>query len=755
MKTLTGNLSLIVGAEEPLYLTLRVNANQSAVIEAAETWLPDGKIDVVDGAFSADLPDGDVSTLWEVRATYFLREGYRWRQVYWSSGWFALAADADLSEVTVIQTDQVDENLTGTIAALVTDAETARDEAAAFGGTNNTQVAGMVTSDGPTKDALSATFAGQAASAAAPLWAKMRQATQDAQILVLGDSTTDDRSSAGGPYSTEWIAMLATKIAAEFPDWTVLEQRWPGGTATAYDAATTVQTGTNGRTLTIYNGAIGGTTWEQPLTSVDAHWRDLSPDLVIVNHGHNDNILASADRIHQLTETVTTVHPHAGLVISTQNPRGDDSAKEDAGKIRAQQIRVAAMKRGYGLIDARRAFDDAIASGTTLASLLNADLLHPNSAGDTLWADAAWAALWSPNNQQALPRQDSSLSAALPAVLANATFEQTWDGTGAPPGWSLSSNGAAAKDASNYETNGYGLQVSQVDAGLSTRGYIEQSIPVAPFAGRSVTLAVRMFIDSSMSGAQVGRISITDSVDGEYNPRESSTARGRFFWAVATKYVPATATGDLTFRIYADWSVSTGAGSMPTIDRVSVTHGDLPRDVLPPSREPAEMDYWSPFAMGNPLIGAAFAAKDQLAVIANRRLDVPWIAPRDGVLTGISWVHGVVSGNYDMALVDDSGALLWSKGSTAMGGAGAKAVTAETVSPGVAVTAGERYWVQVVFDNATATLWGVNAGVTGVALLADGSLTVRSKTAAGPPIAADGIGTTDVGTIPFFRFTVS
>lgn len=411
-------------------------------------------------------------------------------------------------------------------------------------------------------------------SPAAPLWGKMRQATSDAQILVLGDSTADGRSVANGPYEDGWVELLADKIAAEFPEWQVEEARWLGGVNNYWQPVEVRQVGTNGRTLTVWNGAEGGMTWDHDLTTPDAHWRDLNPDLIIINHGHNDAATAQPERAYQLTETVTVLHPYAGVAVCAQNPRTDANAAK--GAERAEIMREFALVRGFGLIDAYNAF---LHSGQAISTLLAADGLHPTAAGYAVWADEAWRALWTTGATQPTAQLPSTLTVPVREVLTNARFADTWDGTGAPPGWTLSANAAASKDAAHYETGAYGVQIEQLADTGGVRGYIEQSIPVAPYVGQWVTLGVRLLIDEAMTTPQVGTIEIADST-GSHRPRQSTQARGRYFWAFATRKIPASATGNLTVRVYNDFTLSAGMASKPVLDRVTLARGIFPRDVL-------------------------------------------------------------------------------------------------------------------------------------------------------------------------------
>lgn len=106
--TLTGSLAEIIGTEAPLVLHAEIRANQAVVPDPATdtTWLGRTPIELAeDGSFSVELPAGDALTMWQVVASWFhLAPGSRSaKQSHgWTSGWFAVTADADLADVVEV-----------------------------------------------------------------------------------------------------------------------------------------------------------------------------------------------------------------------------------------------------------------------------------------------------------------------------------------------------------------------------------------------------------------------------------------------------------------------------------------------------------------------------------------------------------------------------------------------------------------------------------------------------------------------------
>lgn len=116
---------------------------------------------------------------------------------------------------------------------------------------------------------------------------------------------------------------------------------------------------------------------------------------------------------------------------------------------------------------------------------------------------------------------------------------------------------------------------------------------------------------------------------------------------------------------------------------------------------------------------------------ANEAIACRCIANRQLIITKLSWVTGGTSaGNYDIGILDASGAVLWTKGSTAFP-APATGVT-ETVSPSITIASGTVFWIVMATDDATATFRGVLYTSTVESMLSDGSPNFARITTAFP-----------------------
>jgi hypothetical protein len=109
----------------------------------------------------------------------------------------------------------------------------------------------------------------------------------------------------------------------------------------------------------------------------------------------------------------------------------------------------------------------------------------------------------------------------------------------------------------------------------------------------------------------------------------------------------------------------------------------------------------------NPAVAALSAVGSAVIGAANTGIVMPVKPHRNISLAVLEWIAGTTSaGNYDIAVLDSTGARLWSKGSTAW--PTASATVTETVSPAVSLIAGQTYYVVLAADNATATYKGLN-----------------------------------------------
>lgn len=148
----------------------------------------------------------------------------------------------------------------------------------------------------------------------------------------------------------------------------------------------------------------------------------------------------------------------------------------------------------------------------------------------------------------------------------------------------------------------------------------------------------------------------------------------------------------------------------------------------------------------NPAVAGLSAAASAVIGTANTGIVMPVRPHRSINLSVLEWFAGTTSaGNYDIAVLDSAGARLWSKGSTAW--PTASATVTETVSPAVALTAGQTYYVVLAADNATATYKGLNV-TSNLLKLITGAPHSRSVGSIFPIPANVTLGSTATGKLP-------
>lgn len=203
------------------------------------------------------------------------------------------------------------------------------------------------------------------------------QPTRPWTLTVLGDST--------GNESTEWVYLLGRQLSAKYSrpvvihDWSIDTNNYSGQTPVG---------GGGNAPITVWNGSASGMTAGYSLQNFAA-MAPQQPDLVIVNHGHNE---PSADvalsEVGSLFNRVASAWPQPpAMALVLQNPRTDATAAVQEQVVQALRTHYADSK--VSLIDAHAAFQN---SGK-LPTLLNPDGKHPNAAGERLWAQTVETAL--------------------------------------------------------------------------------------------------------------------------------------------------------------------------------------------------------------------------------------------------------------------------------------------------------------------------------------------------------------------------
>jgi hypothetical protein len=590
--------------------------------------------------------------------------------------------------------------------------------------------------------ALKAAFASRYASAATAaavgrMLAKLRRGAEDVTVLMIGDST--------GNAADEHFYLEAQGLAAQFPGYTAQLQLW-NDTTGAYGGISALQTGTGTRTLRFYNLSVSGVNTGYALGSRWAAGVAAlgEVDCIFISHGHNEPDpgtgensalgVAARNQYLALTEELAAQFPRAGIVFQAQNPRLV-SGEETRQAVRAQIIQRIAAQRGYGFIDVHQAFIDY----GNFAPLLDVDSIHPITGGSQLWAQTVLASITYDKQAASGPtRLASALTEAAPAVLPADLFD-VWNGP-VPAGWTLT-NATTAKDATNFETGSFGLQVT-AGAGAGA-AYAEYAVTPASLgiqsriSGQWVTVAARVFVPASYAGTPALVLQDQGGSGTQAASFARSATRGRFFWLIASKRITAPASA-LKVQLAARLSGSE-AGSI-TVDRLYVVEGDLPRYPVRRHWPRPMFDHLSTAGAGvSPVVtGLMLQQGAWTNTAANDAVYTRVVPHRDILVTKLVLQFGTASGNFDVGIADAAGNRLWSSGSTAVA-----AVHTVTVGTPVLLRAGVTYYFVIAVDNTTATVRGLSLGSSAVPVDTSGAVIAYRAPSAFPipassPVALGG-----------------
>lgn len=396
------------------------------------------------------------------------------------------------------------------------------------------------------------------------LIAKLDRGVADPTLLWITDSLGNEAS--------EPPRLVANYLAQKYPAVTVRIAYWDEVGEAGYSAPLTVQTGTGSRVLTVWVASKAGSRPEYVLGSrYQAAVAALTPDAVIIMHGHNTGgpptgpgEALQRNVFLQLTETVTATHPLAGLVLIAENP-SLMAGRETWQAHKAQIIEQIAGIRGYGFLDAERAFWEY---GNWQADLM-ADATHPNAAGSALIASLVNAALETARGVSATRLETALVTRSAKNFVTNGDFS-AWASTN-PDNWTLT-NATFAKDTTDYET---GSQAARVTA-TTTAGaaFAQQALSAAQvreLRGELVTIAARVRQPAANTG--LAAVALVDSTAAQVRTDTDPSFRDGYGWIFGTFRVATTATA-LYVRLFA--RISGAAEVSFSVDRVYVVKGVLP-----------------------------------------------------------------------------------------------------------------------------------------------------------------------------------
>lgn len=388
---------------------------------------------------------------------------------------------------------------------------------------------------------------------------------QDTSILFIGDST--------GNATNEWIFLFAEWLGTEYPAQTVEYRLW-NNTTDVYGTPTTIQTGGGSGTLVVYNASVGGA--NTALLLGDKYTpaiENITPDAVIINHGHNETSGTSPSVIRgafiSLIESVLQTHPTAPITTVLQNPDRDD---DDMTQIFTELNKYAADRHDMSLIDVNSLF---VAEGKDPG--LYVDNIHPSTGADsgtTLFVEAAQS-LWNKTKITASPTSASWFDSIGTNLLDNGDFAAFESAI--PDDWEAVNSPTLAKELTIVDRGSYSVEISGTNANPLLRQTIG-STELNLLKGNQATLAVRVYIPAG-SPASVGRISLVYVKDGTQTTTTRSVSRGQdgWMWAcISGLDIPSDATN---VRVFLSSDTSASAGNNCYYDRAILVVGDVPFDM--------------------------------------------------------------------------------------------------------------------------------------------------------------------------------
>ena len=195
--------------------------------------------------------------------------------------------------------------------------------------------------------------------------------TEPVVVSVLGDSTSNARQ--------EWVHRWAQELSDERP---VTISHWDEAGQAGFVEPDVLSESGDGSPLTIWSGSQSGADATYALDVLSVIIPE-SPDLVVLNFGHNQTVDSAASDFAQLLTSLRDAYGDVPVVVVLQQPQVDDANAE----VR-EAISAWAASEGLGTIDVAQAFLET----DDITALLQ-DELHPNDDGSRLWARTVGAAL--------------------------------------------------------------------------------------------------------------------------------------------------------------------------------------------------------------------------------------------------------------------------------------------------------------------------------------------------------------------------
>lgn len=391
-------------------------------------------------------------------------------------------------------------------------------------------------------------------------------------IYLSGGVTLKVSAVSSGAVTGVTIAAVGNVASTDTPT-NPVSQTGTSGTGTG---ATFTLTWVSGLTLYFYNAAFAGT---QPTylmgVRLQSVYNPRTADLIIYNHGHNTDGNSSPNVQQGMNMaaiyTILGFHPNAGVLVVSQNPIRDDNS----GTNRSVGAVQTAIEGGFSLLPVHQMFLQAGKPDSWYRTIPNTgavDNIHPSAIGDQKIFELAKPLFEWPLSP-VTKKEGFDIATNL---LQNPSFKD-WT-SDVPASW-VSKDLTLTKNttAGQFESNAYSLQMLTT---TTTGGVLSQELPaniVRAIAGRTVTLAARVYIPASNTLSNAARIRIAE-IDGTAPYGIPTGGRDGWIWKAVVIQVPVNAT-TLTVQLLAD-AAGNAAGSTCNFDRVILSIGNIPKDSL-------------------------------------------------------------------------------------------------------------------------------------------------------------------------------
>jgi hypothetical protein len=150
--------------------------------------------------------------------------------------------------------------------------------------------------------------------------------------------------------------------------------------------------------INIWNGSIPGaglTNFNTGDTTKRLIVNNIKP-IVVVNTSHNEAFVVGKnydDLLDTFTAKIKEFAYKPLITFTTQNPQGSNYPRKDQHAQRRIELIKYAFENRYITIDAYQAFLDAVSNGVDFSTLVDADGVHPLTAGSTIWADKVFKSI--------------------------------------------------------------------------------------------------------------------------------------------------------------------------------------------------------------------------------------------------------------------------------------------------------------------------------------------------------------------------